>query len=399
MKLSLQKNPNVASDRRVIRLVAVIEAVTVTGPAKNLIEFARRAQTPSAGLPAVALSIVTFQRGNGSSNAFVSAARQAGGEIDVLHERFRFDPRVIGQLREIVERRSPDILQTHNVKSHFLVRFSGIGRRCPWIAFHHGYTSTDLKMLLYNQLDRCSLPSARREVTVCRAFADQLARRGVRPERIQVLHNSVAKWTPPQQSEIDALRTELGIAPGTRVVLAVGRFSREKAQIDAIGALAALRRQAPDLPVVLLLVGEGPERTHLEAAARALALQEQVLFAGQRSRVAPFYALADALVLSSHSEGSPNVLLEAMAAGLPVAATSVGGVPEIATHERTALLAPPAAPEQLSAALLRLLTDRDLAAGLAANAAALVAAHYSPEAYYQSLVELYRDFLTAEAPR
>ena len=95
-------------------------------------------------------------------------------------------------LRRIVEQRAPNIVQTHNVKSHFLMRQSGLWRRQPWVAFHHGYTTTDLKMRVYNQLDRWSLRAAHCIITVSHAFARELARAGVPPERICVLHNSVS---------------------------------------------------------------------------------------------------------------------------------------------------------------------------------------------------------------
>jgi len=158
------------------RVVAVIEAVTVTGPAKNLLRFAARARSSTAA----EISILTFNRSQ-QSNPFLDAARSAGLEADVIDERFRFDPGVMGQLTALLQRRSPDIVQTHGVKAHFLVRAGGLARRYPWIAFHHGYTAEDLKMRLYNQLDRWSLPGADRVVTVCTPFAEALARRGVPP--------------------------------------------------------------------------------------------------------------------------------------------------------------------------------------------------------------------------
>ena len=105
----------------------------------------------------------------------------------------------------------------------------------------------------------------------------------------------------------------------------------------------------------------------------------------------PFYALADVLALPSHSEGSPNVLLEAMASGLPVAATAVGGVPEIVSDGESALLVAPSDPNAMASALARLLKDEEFARRLASNARSLVAAHYTPDAYARSLTGLYRE--------
>jgi glycosyltransferase involved in cell wall biosynthesis len=388
--------------RQTVKLLAVIEATTVTGPAKNLLAFCRRARAdepPGEGLPRVETTIVTFERaGNDAApNAFVDAARGAGLEVEVLRERFRFDTRVMGELRRVVERRAPDVLQTHMVKSHFFAKLSGLGKRLPWVAYHHGYTTTDLKMRAYNQLNRWSLPSAARVVTVCGPFAEQLARTGVDPQRIRVLHNSVVAPAAPPAAEVAALRARLGLKEGEKVLLAVGRLSREKGHADLVRAVARLRETGPGVDFKLVVLGEGPERAAVEGEARRLGVFERIVFAGHASDVRPFYALADALALPSHSEGSPNVLLEAMAAGVAVAATRVGGVPEIASDEETALLVPARDPDALAAAFGRLLNDGALARELAGRARGHVLAHFSPEAYARALVGVYTELVPGAA--
>lgn len=381
---------------RTIKLLSVMEATTVTGPAKNLLGFAGRVRarefTEPLGLPRVETTVVTFVRGANASaapNAFVNAARAAGVEVEIIPERFRFDPRVFQELRSVVERCAPDVLQTHSVKSHLLLRLSGLGRRYPWVAFHHGYTTPDAKMRLYNQLDRLSLPSAAHVVTVCGPFAERLARVGVRRERISVLHNSVAPAVAPGEEVTRALGVKLGLDEDERVILSVGRLSQEKGHADLVAALDHLRRLAPGLNFRLVLVGDGPERTRLEADAIARGLSDRIVFAGHHADVRPFYALADVLVLPSYSEGSPNVLLEAMAAGLPVVATAVGGVPEIVAHEESALLIAPRDEHAMATAVARILSDAPLARGLAAKALELAAERFSPEAYARSVLEIY----------
>ena len=395
-----------------IKLLAVIEATTVTGPAKNLLGFLRllrSAEFQNDAQVKVESSIVTFHRsgnskleGAGSSNAwqaendFVAEALAQGIEVDVISERFPFDPKIIGQLREIVTRRKPDVLQTHMVKSHFLAKLLGLNRKYPWVAYHHGYTSTDLKMQAYNQLNRWSLPSASRVITVCEAFATNLSEAGVSRDRISVCHNSV---TEPKHETLEgrrALREQLGIPEGAQVVLAVGRLSQEKGHVDLRRALAALRQMSPSLRPSLVIVGDGPERERIEAEARTSGLFEQVVFVGHAAEVFRYYAIADIVALPSHSEGSPNVLLEAMSAGLPVVATAVGGVPEIATSGETALLVKPGNPESFAEAMSLLLTNPNLAQKLGEAAAVYVKDRFSPEAQAQSLLQIYQQVL-AEA--
>lgn len=371
-----------------LRVLALMEALTVTGPAKNLFEFALRARQAGTDV-----RIVGFARGLRQREcAFLKAADQAGLPIDIIQERHAFDPQVLSQLKAIVAERQPDILQTHNIKSHFLIRYTGLNHAYPWIAFQHGYTTTDLKVRLYNQLDRWSLPAADRVVAVCGSFAAELKRAGVSADRIVVRHNTVSPFVPPPAADVLAFRQRLGIADSELVVFCAGRFSREKAHRDLIRATAWVLEQAVAPPFRLVLAGDGPERETVERLAAQLGVGARAIFCGHRANLGSFYAMADVFALPSHSEGSPNVLLEAMAAGCAVAATSVGGVPEIAADGRTALLVPKGNPVALGTAIARLLADSELRTRLGREARA-AAAKYAPEAYCEAMLSLYREVL------
>jgi glycosyltransferase involved in cell wall biosynthesis len=349
--------------------------------------------------PIVEPCVVTFIRlpdGANSPNEFVSAARELRVEVEIIPERRRFDLSVLPALRSVVERQRPDVVVSHSVKSHFLVWRSRIWRDYPWVAFHHGYTTTDRKMRVYNRLDRWSLPFADRLVTVCQAFAQELARNTGAPlADISVQHNSIR--TRPEVSQADALvmRSKLGIASNESLLLSVGRLSKEKAHVDLLGALTRLRESHPQLKCKLVIVGDGPERATLEAVARARGINQDVILTGQERDVQPFYAAADVFVLPSHSEGSPNVLLEAMAANLPIVATAVGGVPEIVEHNESALLIPANDPNAMAAAIARVLDDPQLVQLLTTNASALVTSRYTPAQYVRSLVEIFQRAIDA----
>jgi glycosyltransferase involved in cell wall biosynthesis len=368
-----------------IRVLAVVEAATVTGPAKNLIDFYRTVQ-PWAN---VDLSVATFVR-RGADSGFTEAALQANIPLIRVAERGPFDPAVIGRLRAAIRNARAQIVQTHSVKSHFLIYLSGIWKSIPWVAFHHGYTATDAKMLLYNQLDRVSLRAPACVVTVSRAFERQVLDRGVNPARITVLHNAVdPAWAERVQGvDRNSVRQQAGLQPGERTLVAIGRMSREKGHIGLIAAFRRLREQIPDLRLVL--VGDGPERPRLEKAAG-----KGVLFSGQVHDVAPYYAIADVIVLPSHTEGSSNVLLEAMAAGVPAVATQVGGTPEIAVNGESAMLVPPDDSFALASAIERVLRDGELRSKLVANARMAVAQRHSPERRARALTTLYQTLITS----
>ncbi len=390
-----------------IKILSLVEATSINAVAKNVLAFhraARELSEQSPDFPTITAHLVTFERKRAATeatqapNEFITAAGRLQLEVEVIPERRRLDLRTLPALRNVVELQKPDLVVTHSVKSHFLLWRSQLWREYPWVAFHHGYTTTDLKMRAYNLLDRWSLPTADHLVTVCHAFARELASSTRVPlEKISVRHNSVRPKPKVAAVEVQSFRTRLGIASDERMVLTVGRLSREKAQIDLLAAYKRLRATNPDLSSKLIIVGDGPERSRLEAAADAHGIRERVIFTGQVSDVQLFYAAADVFALPSHSEGSPNVLLEAMAANLPIVATMVGGVTEIVKNHESALLVPAKDPDALAAAVVRVLTDSKLAQRLTANASALVATRYTPENYVRSLTEIYREVIDRRA--
>jgi glycosyltransferase involved in cell wall biosynthesis len=396
-----------SSTRPSIRLLVILEGSTVSGPAKNLLEFCRLSKTPEMDSP-VTVSFAIFVRGNDKNrvgatpaNELLEALEATGAEVHCIHERFPFDPRVIGRLRQLVKSVAPDVIQTHFVKSHFLLRLSGAGRFCPWIAFHHGYTADATRTSVYNQLDRWSLRAPTRIIAVCDAFRQQLISRGVSGSRISVLHNGILPdWLVSREKTVDqrepAPGTEIASEHGLeKVVLAVGRLSKEKAFVDLIVAVKAMRELRPDLLFHLWIVGEGPERGSIERAVHDCGLQGRVKMVGYVRDVRPYYRMANVLAISSVSEGSPNVLLEAMAAGVPIAATCVGGIPEIVADRKTALLVEPGKPHDMAAAIGLLLSDSKLAEALVSNAREEIKSQYSPRSRTQFLLNLYEQI----APR
>ncbi len=358
-----------------MRVLACIEAHTITGPGKNLLRFCRLARERGEHQ----ISIATYVRGV-EANQFIEAARDTGTQVHLIEERSALDPTVITQLRSLFKREQPAIIQTHAVKSHFLIRFCK-PKQTAWIAYHHGYTDPDFKMQVYNRLDHISLPAANRVVTVCHPFADQVRAAGVPPDHIRVIPNSIEVGRPVPMEDA---REKWGIPPDARVILTIGRLSNEKGHRFLLQAAAML-------PSVLVIVGEGPERQALESQARALGLEQRIVFTGQQRDPAPFYAMADVFALPSLSEGSPNVLLEAMSARIPIVATAVGGVPETVVDGQDALLVPASDPASLAAALQRVLEDGSLAASLRENAYASVVNRFSPDAYYAALTSVYRE--------
>jgi len=194
---------------------------------------------------------------------------------------------------------------------------------------------------------------------------DALIGSGVSADRIEVVPSGIDLG--PFQAPFDrpAARKRLGIADGDLLVLQIAALAPHKSQTDLLRAAARVRTDRPD--VKIWIAGEGPLRGDLEAEHRALALGESVRFLGFRNDTTDLLRAADLFVISSYLEGLGTSILDAMAAGLPVVATRVGGIPEIVAHEETGLLVPPRDPDKLAAAILVLAGDPARRAALGAK--------------------------------
>ena len=377
-----------------IRVLTLIESKVVTGPARILVDFARSAAQPEPGLPAVQVTIVTYHRGS-EENALENSAREAGLDAYSIPEQGRFDTTVMTGLRNIVDKLRPDILESRNVKSHFFVRLLGLHKRYPWVAWNHGYTATNQMDRAYNLLDYWSLRGAFRVVTVCRPFVDRLVSQGVKRDKVAILHNYVKPFERPPQEAVRDVRRTLGLDETEAVILCAGRLSGEKGHADLLAATAMLTRMGKLPPFRVVIAGKGPERDALLQQAKTLGVTDKVAFVGFQRNMAPYFAMANAMALPSHSEGSPNVVLEAMAAGLPIAATCVGGVPEILLDGQTALMVPARDPAAMSAAISKLLTDSELSRRLGQAAREEALNRYTLGSYRRKLVAFYQDTLLA----
>jgi glycosyltransferase involved in cell wall biosynthesis len=199
----------------------------------------------------------------------------------------------------------------------------------PYVVKVHG---SDLNVTTNYRLRRWqigrTLRGAGAVVAVSRALAGKAAELGVAPARLHVLYNGVdpALFHPGPQA---AARTQLGLAADGPLLLYVGNLKPAKGCVDLLDAFPAVLARRPDAR--LALVGAGAARATLEQRSQALGIADRVVLAGARghAELPVWMRAADLLSLPSHAEGVPNVILEAMACGLPVVASRVGGIPEV----------------------------------------------------------------------
>lgn len=226
-------------------------------------------------------------------------------------------------------------------------------------------------------------------IMISREIETELTEVGIPAEQRVFIPNGVdvTRFSPPDAEQKRTQRTALGLPEDALIVVFTGRLAAEKRLHHAINVWPAVRAACPN--ALLLIVGSGEEEASLKALAG-----EGVHFAGGTKDVAPFLKAADLFLLPSATEGLSNAMLEAMATGLPVLATRVGGATDLINHGESGWLIPPDNPAELQAAFLKLVTDTDFRLKLGAAARERILRDYKLEATAEKLHALYQRVMT-----
>lgn len=213
----------------------------------------------------------------------------------------------------------------------------------------------------------------------------------------RVVYNGVdfVRFADENGGSLLSLKDELGVSGFDYLVGMVGSLSSYKDQGTLLSAAPLILERLPS--VGFLFVGDGPTRAELECRARELGIGHKVKFLGSRDDVDQLYNLMDVCVLLTeariHLEGIPNVVVEAMACGIPVVASTGGGTSEVVEHGNTGILIPPYDPSRTAEAIIDLLVNRERACSLASEARTRVHAMFSLERYTLDYEKIYRELL------
>ena len=306
-------------------------------------------------------------------------------------------------VRRVCEDVRPDVVHTHGYRVDVLhspvARSLGIAT----VATAHGFVGGDWKNSLYEYIQRRAFRRCDAVVAVSRPMRDGLIESGIPPERVHCVPNA---WADPIPflPRAEARRT-LGIDSAAWCAGFIGRISREKGPDTFIDALAALMHgeralaaredeaaRADTNGVRAVLVGEGRMRDELMQRTDAPDIGGAVQWPGAIENAGRLIRAFDVVVLSSRTEGTPMVLLEAMAAGVPVIATRVGGIPDVVSHEE-ALLVPADDPQSLATALRMVWNDPQAAALRSTRAAERLHSEFSATVWRERYDEVYRSCL------
>ncbi len=334
------------------------------------------------------LSYVYFLERKG---ALAGVLRGLGGEVTLIRARGPLGMALsVGRLARLMRQRRIDLIHAHLPLSAAVARLAGRRAGLPVV-----YTEHNLQERHHpwsRRANRATWRLQRQVIAVSSAVEESLRRNVGDRVPIRVVRNGVPVEELVRDPEAArSFRERLGIDPLAPLVGQIAVFRPEKRLDLWLEAAAELRRRVPDCRFVL--VGDGPERRALEARATALSLGGAVRFTGLLEDVRPALSALDVLLISSRFEGLPLVLLEAMAAAVPVVATAVGGIPEAVIDGRTGLLVEDADAGRLAAATAELLGAPERRRQMASAAVEAVTANFSSRAMQRGLEALYQEVL------
>ncbi len=365
-----------------MKILIFLDTDHLSGPARLALDFSVEAQRMGHEVRMLGLTRGSVDGGN----AFTRAIRDAGIELSMIRERFRFDPSVVHQFKAQVHRFRPDAYQSHGYKGSVL---GLVARRMglPWQAIFHGFTWENLIVRLYHALDVFLMRWAGEAVAVSRPFACMLNARGIRGERIRWIPNAISEQSLRRTDSGENLaRSWFGESGAASIKVGVlGRFSAEKGPDLFIEAFALALKREPAMQAVM--VGDGPLLDQCRAQATSAGIDRRITFPGFRTDLAAIYQALDIMVIPSRSEGMPTVLLEAMLMGVPVISTRVGAVPDVVRDGQTAMLTPIGDTAALADAIGLLASDAGLRNRLARNARRLAQERLTVEQRTATLLE------------
>jgi glycosyltransferase involved in cell wall biosynthesis len=311
-----------------------------------------------------------------------------------------FDALALFDLFRLTRRLRPDLVHTHTSKAGVLGRLAAgaYGKAAvvhtPHGHLFYGYYNSLLSWLIV-QAERLAAPFADRVVLLTkRSIEEHVSRRVSRREKFTAISPGIdlARYEP-ERTPPDALKMQFGGGPGIRLVGWAGRLTAIKDPHTFIEAAAIVKDKVPDVRFALL--GEGELGPRLAQMRDRLGLSNRLVFMGGREGLEDFMASLDLFVHTSRNEGFGIVLLEAMASGVPVIGTAVGGVPEVLEEGRAGLLVSPGDPVSLARCMLYLLRNEEVAREFSGRGRER-AAEYTLEKNVRNYLDLYRELLAGE---
>jgi glycosyltransferase involved in cell wall biosynthesis len=305
------------------------------------------------------------------------------------------------KLMDWLNREKYQVVHTYTATPSFLGRVAARLNSVPVIIHHQaGWTVTEfsslIERLLYTPLEYMATLASTRSICVSNATRQQAALLHIAPlHKLLTICNGIdpRQFIAAEKSRANC-RSTLRIPDGWLVIGGTGRLSPQKDNATLIRGAACLRAILPNPSFLVLLAGDGPELPQLEALTRELHMTEHVRFLGFWRRIPDLLATLDVYISCSLREGMSISILEAMAAGKPIVATSIAPNAELIENEVTGLLTPVKSPEKIAEAIIRFVNDPALAEKCAMKARERILNKYTIDRMFQETWELYINLLS-----
>lgn len=334
-----------------MKVVHLIGTNFFGGPERQILNHAMRVCAEG-----IVPQICSFSE-NGKANALLDMAASEGIACKELGSRHPFHPGVVIELVRYLKSTQTEVLVAHGYKANIVGRLATWCCGMPLVAVSRGWTAESLRIKLYEFLDRIFLRLADGVIAVSEGQRQKVLACGVRSDMTRVIRNAIdlASYPAPAQKGI---RDELNLPPDVVLVVTAGRLSPEKNHPGLVEAAKLVLARKQD--VYFVVFGEGFLRSELERAVALAGIEDHFILPGFRANVRALMHDADIFVLPSHTEGLPNVVLEAFACRKPVVATTVGGTPEVVRHGENGFLVAAGDMAGLAEHILTLASDPEL---------------------------------------
>jgi len=334
------------------------------------------------------------------------ADRITSDGIKLIHieKKHNIDYGLILKLVKVLKQEYIDIIHSHNKAVHFYAVLAAKIAGIPIIHTKHGRNlpkgdinniDNSVKTKLYRRISYLMTDLTVAVSYDAKRFALQTD--GMPEEKIITIHNGIdtVKYNKTlSKDQIKEMKQFMGIAEHNLIIGNVARLSREKDHNTLLAAFAIVSNELRN--VKLIIVGDGPLSEELQAKSIALNISSNVLFLGMRNDIPELLKLFDIAVLSSITEGIPLTLLEAMAAGLPIVATNVGGNPEVVEDQITGLLVPAKNPSALAEAMIHLLKNENKRIEMGEAGRKRVQKYFNLDLMVKQYEAIYETFLTVK---